>query len=853
MTDIPTLVAGQVDHKRMLSFFEHEDIMMADDDKKSLRDAVQELKGISAEVRSWLINELPGEHIGVVFDKQTTENRADKDADKTLQTERATVAEADLSWKLSDITGQYSESSHRDDDDSCHAMTKKEQPTLIHPMELQQAKKVLSAEKERRKYCEEQIHEVQRHLLETEECLAVSLSGERKKDVLIEQLNKSIRMILSKWKHREKDEEDIAEKGRAALDKAQQNVQKHEQRIGRLEAELSLVEDQLSAERNLRQEDRKNWERMMQQQEKSKEEAVQQLKLEEERSHTLKRALNELQCKVEQADATSMRLEQILEKERREWQEKLTDVIRHAEESNKRLEAGLAETMRSKDGLEKLGGELQAALRAAKGHIMKIESDLEVAARQSESMKVQAGITEAKFEGEMATVVTEHKAQLARLVEQVKEDTKGKMAQTEKELHAIYQKQVNTLIEKHAHELDRQSVKFHKELKKKETEFSKQEKARQEKFEEAVRVIVKERSEKDRLNKSRMEVANTLQALMKLVLNGASPIMGNSPTTSPPNFPVPLPAVEEPVVAKHVAPLAAMRPNVPSQLPADQSPASDVATGAGKQYSFGVATAVGDSSSSRKERPMFIDSAYMSFPPGESQESSRLAIGSAHGSPVVSSQHAAAVTVGVNGKPSPTKTQDASEREITEKSIQDCSTEELKCYMENLLQQLPRTPTKQQTSSQYATEDTRLHQAMPGHVLHDSEAQTDPPLSAVLSPQQMREVATVLGIHQGDSDVSASYLTSCSEARSASSYLLHESLLHADAGTRLTGVSVREGAMFPLTNPAGAGGAKRELSFGEQLTADAGKSSPEKEAGQYRHADKKTSLRKKDKKSVVWR
>jgi centrobin len=54
----------------------------------------------------------------------------------------------------------------------------------------------LECEKFRRQHCEKQIWNLQSRLLETQEQLAVAVSTEKKKDIMIEQLDKVRNMLI---------------------------------------------------------------------------------------------------------------------------------------------------------------------------------------------------------------------------------------------------------------------------------------------------------------------------------------------------------------------------------------------------------------------------------------------------------------------------------------------------------------------------------------------------------------------------------------------------------------------------------------------------------------------------------
>ena len=61
----------------------------------------------------------------------------------------------------------------------------------------------LEKEKYKRKHCVQQIQELQRKLLETQQQLAVAVSIDRKKDVMIEQLDKTLKKLVDGWKENE--------------------------------------------------------------------------------------------------------------------------------------------------------------------------------------------------------------------------------------------------------------------------------------------------------------------------------------------------------------------------------------------------------------------------------------------------------------------------------------------------------------------------------------------------------------------------------------------------------------------------------------------------------------------------
>jgi chromosome segregation ATPase len=101
----------------------------------------------------------------------------------------------------------------------------------------------------RRQHCEKQIHELNEHLLELQQQLAIANSLDKKRDMFVQSMDASLQKILDNWKQREAKADKSLDKLRIERDELLAREQKHLMRLQFLESELKVSTENLISEK----------------------------------------------------------------------------------------------------------------------------------------------------------------------------------------------------------------------------------------------------------------------------------------------------------------------------------------------------------------------------------------------------------------------------------------------------------------------------------------------------------------------------------------------------------------------------------------------------------------------------
>ncbi|XP_031558810.1 centrobin-like, partial [Actinia tenebrosa] len=101
------------------------------------------------------------------------------------------------------------------------------------------------------KHCEQQIQELHTKLLEIHQDLAVLVSSERKKDVMIEQLDKTLAKVVEGWKRHEQENLLMASTLKPEREVQEQSHKKQQEILLQFEKELAQRATEAEKEKQL--------------------------------------------------------------------------------------------------------------------------------------------------------------------------------------------------------------------------------------------------------------------------------------------------------------------------------------------------------------------------------------------------------------------------------------------------------------------------------------------------------------------------------------------------------------------------------------------------------------------------
>ncbi|XP_066266773.1 plectin-like isoform X2 [Branchiostoma lanceolatum] len=326
-------------------------------------------------------------------------------------------------------------------------------------------------ERFRRKHCEQQIQELQSKILELQQQLAVAVSTDKKKDVMIEQLDKTLAKVVEGWKKQDTEKTDLIRKLKEEKFAIEKGHSRQQEVLMNFEKDLAQAVEQLAIEqqRASMAEQEKVAQFQKQQEEKAKTldllqgEREKAIRVESERDQLLQQR-EELQREVENFN-------QILETERstlRAREEELhqqLDVLteKHQEVVDQEKAAVHAESQKAQ--------EHQKALSSAHNEISQLKMELSAADRDKENLKMELSLQEAKFEASQSKLEAEYQAEQERKMSQQLAEAHEQLTQTEEKLREQHRRQIQEVADRHRQDLDKHMRQFDQELEQKETKL----------------------------------------------------------------------------------------------------------------------------------------------------------------------------------------------------------------------------------------------------------------------------------------------------------------------------------------------------------------------------------------------
>uniref|UniRef100_A0A9L0R3T5 Centrobin, centriole duplication and spindle assembly protein n=1 Tax=Equus caballus TaxID=9796 RepID=A0A9L0R3T5_HORSE len=354
----------------------------------------------------------------------------------------------------------------------------------LNPPDFQGLRDALDSEHTRRKHCERHIQSLQTRVLELQQQLAVAVTADRKKDIMIEQLDKTLARVVEGWNRHEAERTEVLRGLQEERQAAELTRSKQQETVTRLEQSLSEAVEALNREQEgarLQQRERETLE-------------------EERQALTLSLELEQQRCRALQEERDEARAGQLSE-------HRQLETLQVALEEERQTRAQQEHQL--KERYQALQEEGQAQLEREKARYesqrLQIESELAVQLEQQ---------------------VTERLAQA--------QESSLRQAASLREHH---RKQLQDLNEQHQQELSTQLAQFKVEMAERE---ERQQQVAQDYELRLAREQARGRELQNRsqqLEEQRLELVERLQAMLQAHWEEANQLL--STTTPPPNPPVP--------------------------------------------------------------------------------------------------------------------------------------------------------------------------------------------------------------------------------------------------------------------------------------------------------------------------
>ncbi|XP_034363243.1 centrobin isoform X2 [Arvicanthis niloticus] len=403
-----------------------------------------------------------------------------------------------------------------------------------NPPDFQGLRDALDSELTRRKHCERHIQSLQTRVLELQQQLAVAVAADHKKDLMIEQLDKTLARVVEGWNRHEAERTEVLRGLQEERQAAELTRSKQQETVTRLEQSLSEAMEALSREQEgarLQQREREALE-------------------EERQALTLRLEVEQQQCQTLQEERDEARAGQLSERRKLEalqvaLQEERQAWIKQEHQLKERLQAlqeeGQVQLEREKGNSQR---EAQAAREAQQqfallqSEVRRLEGDLDTVRRERDALQLEMSLVQARYESQRIQMESELAVQLEqRVTERLAEAQENSLRQAAS-LRDHHRKQLQELSGQHQQELAAQLAQFKVEMAEREErqqQVAQDYELRLAREQARVRDL---KSGNQQLEEQRVELVERLQAMLQAHWDEANQLL--STTLLPPNPQAPL-------------------------------------------------------------------------------------------------------------------------------------------------------------------------------------------------------------------------------------------------------------------------------------------------------------------------
>ncbi|XP_042638400.1 centrobin [Orycteropus afer afer] len=415
----------------------------------------------------------------------------------------------------------------------------------LNPPDFQGLRDALDSEHTRRKHCERHIQSLQTRVLELQQQLAVAVAADRKKDIMIEQLDKTLARVVEGWNRHEAERTEVLRGLQEERQAAELTRSKQQETITRLEQSLSEAMEALNREQE--------GARLQQREREALEEERQALTLSLEVEGQRCQALQEERDEARSGQLSEHRqlemLQAALEEERRRWAQQ----EHHLEERYQALqEEGKAQLEREKGNTQReaqVAREAQQQLALVQSEMRRLEGELDTARRERDSLQLEMSLVQARYESQRMQMESELAVQLEQQVTERLAQAQESSLRQAASLREHHRKQLHELSGQHQQELASQLTQFKVEMAERE---ERQQQVAQDYELRLAREQARVRdlqSGNQQLEEQRVELIERLQAMLQAHWDEANQLL--SATLPPPNPLVPTagpssPGLQEP-------------------------------------------------------------------------------------------------------------------------------------------------------------------------------------------------------------------------------------------------------------------------------------------------------------------
>ncbi|XP_017495343.3 centrobin isoform X1 [Manis javanica] len=329
-----------------------------------------------------------------------------------------------------------------------------------NPPDFQGLRDALDSEHTRRKHCEHHIQNLQTRVLELQQQLAVAVTADRKKDIMIEQLDKTLARVVEGWNRHEAERAEVLRGLQEERQAAELTRSKQQETVIHLEQSLSEAMEALNRE----QESARLQQREREMLEEERHALTLTLELEQQRCQALQEERDEARAGQLSEHRQLETLQGALEKERQTWaqqEHQLQERYQALQEKGQaQLEGEKGNTQREAQAAR----EAQQQLGLAQSEVQRLEGELDTARRERDALQLEMSLVQARFESQRIQLESELAVQLEqRVTERLVQAQESSLRQAAS-LREQHRKQLQDLNGQHQQELSTQLAQFKVEM-----------------------------------------------------------------------------------------------------------------------------------------------------------------------------------------------------------------------------------------------------------------------------------------------------------------------------------------------------------------------------------------------------
>ncbi|XP_027980872.1 centrobin isoform X3 [Eumetopias jubatus] len=403
----------------------------------------------------------------------------------------------------------------------------------LNPPDFQGLRDALDSEHTRRKHCERHIQTLQTRVLELQQQLVVAVTADRKKDTMIEQLDKTLARVVEGWNRHEAERAEVLRGLQEERQAAELTRSKQQETVTHLEQSLSEAMEALNRE----QESARLQQRERETLEEERQALTLSLELEQQRCRALQEERDDARAGQLSEHRQLEALKLALEEERQAWAQQERELQeRHGalqEEVHAQLEKEKGNTQRE----AQVAREAQQQLTLVQSEVRRLEGELDTARRERDTLQLEMSLVQARCESQRIQLQSEMTLQLEQRVSERLAQAQESSLQQAASLREHHRKQLQDLNGQHQQELSTQLAQFKVELAEREErqqQVAQDYELRLAREQARVREL---QSGHQQLEEQRAELVERLQAMLHAHWEEASQLL--SAPTLPPNPPVP--------------------------------------------------------------------------------------------------------------------------------------------------------------------------------------------------------------------------------------------------------------------------------------------------------------------------